>query len=139
MTRTLLMLALLAVLFLVPHRAMEDIELSNHRHQQPSGMPSHVALIMSRTNTTILINKGRVDGLRPKDRLIIIRHIDKGWLIVGFTEVQQVVSDQLIAVVLNEQGIENDDEAYIVNRDNSPYSLKAVKDFGKGVEDPAHP
>lgn len=65
---------------------------------------------------------GKKDGIRVGDKLLVVRRSLGGLVVTGFGKVYEVTKDAFNADGRNWQ-FSSGDEAYIVSRDDSPYSL----------------
>ena len=80
--------------------------------------------IQSVASDSILIDRGLNGGFRMGDKLALLRHTDKGIVLVGQAEVVRVYPiDAEIKVITNLIGIRPQDEVYITSCTLSPHSL----------------
>lgn len=83
-----------------------------------------VAAVESITGGSVAIDKGIKAGLKQKDRLLVVRKQDDRWRFIGLFEITRPVSHEAVAVMITGgDGPAEGDEAYVVNRDNSKFSL----------------
>lgn len=90
--------------------------------QQAISLP---AAALSFTGGVITTESEVKGGFRVHDKVIFLRHTTSGWILDGRGEVQRAYKDGgvLIDTANPSFGIHIEDDIYIVNRDNSPYSL----------------
>ncbi len=91
-------------------------------------------MILSTSYGAAIVNRGLLDGFHLSDKVIVVRRINAGDVMVGFLDIVRIYDkdfeSEKSAEFLktkngDDKGIHPKDEVYIINRDDSPYSLSS--------------
>ncbi len=85
-------------------------------------------IILNINDAIAIVNRGSHDGIHLSDTPVVLRKTNAGYVIVGYLDIVRIYDKDMETESIDfiPSGIHPEDEVYIINRDNSPYSLTSA-------------